>query len=57
MQKVVDKDVPENQGKEEESKKVENEGDYQNGDELDEAVDFLMELEYRGQLSFEDIDC
>ena len=27
-----------------------------NGDELDKDVEFLMELEYRGQLSFEDID-
>ena len=41
--------MPRNQEKEEESKKDEYNKYYRNGDELDDAVDFLMKLEGRGQ--------
>ena len=44
-QKMVREEQPEYHEQEEESGKYENEGDFKNGDELDEAVEFLMELE------------
>ena len=44
--------MPENQEKEDNSEKYENEGDSKKGDEFE----FLMALDYRGQLSFDDIE-
>ena len=48
--------MPKNSEKEEESEKNEYEGEYNNGHKSGDAVEFLIELESEGQLSFEDID-
>ena len=47
-QKVVGEEEIENQEQGEESGKHENEGDFKTGDELNEAVEFLIVLEDRG---------
>ena len=52
---MVEEGVPINQAKEEESENDEYDKYYRNGDELDDALDFLIKLEGRGQLLFEDI--
>ena len=44
QQKVVEEEVPKNEEREEESEKAKYDEYYRNGDELNDAVQFLMEL-------------